>query len=70
MTYSAADAEGRARARAVQALLSASAALPGDGLEETLNPGSGRRLGGLGLDADETALLLRKVLYALQLHQK
>ena len=58
-TYSA-DAEGRA-AR-VRALLSAAAAVPGEG-HGSLG------LGGLG-GADEASMLLRKILYALQLHQQ
>ena len=58
-TYSA-DAEGRA-AR-VRALLSAAAAVPGEGH-------GGLGLGSLG-GADEASMLLRKILYALQLQQQ
>ena len=68
-TYSADAEERAARAGAVlvRPLLSAAAVVPGEGLEER---GLGGGHGSIGLGADEASMVLRKILYALQLHQQ
>ena len=70
-TYSADAEERAARAGAVlvRPLLSAAAVVPGEGLEER-GLGGGHGSIGLGLGADEASMVLRKILYALQLHQQ